>query len=118
MQSRIGDVIRYEDIFTEYQYQKYFASAKQSGTPYRVIPIEQSAIKDFKELVKLQNWARDTNNQPIKWSKVREAKVSPEEPYVVSFQYDFSSEYLKLDVKKKRGRPVVLETFQIPAAYR
>jgi len=76
----------------------------RGSKPSIVKELEQREVYDMEDLLRGQNWDRDTSGDEVRWGDVREVQVSGDSPRILKFKYDFLSEYLVLQVESSENR--------------
>lgn len=124
MHAAIERSVYKKEIYDQEEWYDYVRNAKKNvpdnnpAEKYEIIKVgEDLEVLDFKKLVSVQNWTKDTSNNNVKWTKVREIHFSPQEPDIVKIKYEYNGDYVILNTTKKRGRPINLKTYQPPTAY-
>lgn len=107
---------RHQEIYTKVEYLERLRTAKQEPPPHRVSDMSQEMIYDLKSLVKKQTWAKDLNNQQIKWSKVRAIEVDPTKTGMF-FKNQYDDDFTALKTNAKKGHPVNVAMYPLTPAY-
>ncbi|XP_060806519.1 uncharacterized protein LOC132903184 [Amyelois transitella] len=77
---------------------------KTSGDPYEVINITQNMFLDFKGCLDNLKWDKNTDNETVKWSKIREVVVKSDFPNTIFYKYNLHEEESKrIDLLQKRN---------------
>jgi len=118
MHARIEDQVRNKNIYSVQEWLTEIQSAKKSGEAYIIHELKNEDVYDLHYLVDKQNWAKDSENQQVKWSKVREVSVSHNNPNVVMYRYNFEVEPISVNITMKHGEnDVDLQYYMPPVAY-
>ena len=93
--------------------------AKAEGTPYTVKEMSTSDIFDFKSLLANKNWSRNSNNEKIQWTRIREVTVHAQHYDRIEYKYNFEDESKTIIVLRSGHRNTgrFSREFQIKKAY-
>ena len=114
-----GNIERATELVDMFDFQDWvdaITETKETLPKYNVKLLNQKSIYTFKPLVQKQNWSLDTERNNVTWKKVKEIHVNAEEGNLIRVKYDYDGDYVTMKVNKP-GHPVVLKTYQPPAAY-
>ncbi|KAF9796762.1 hypothetical protein SFRURICE_012613 [Spodoptera frugiperda] len=81
--------------------------------------IKQEEIFDFKTLLANKNWTKNTANQKVMWTTIREIKVNAEQFDRIEYKYDFDDEPKTIIVIRagKRNQQRLANEFDLKRAY-
>jgi len=113
MHALIEKKARRREFFDTDAWVNHIRAVKVNGAKYEVNVVEQDHFLDFKRLVALQNWDTDTTHCRVKWSKVRQVRVDPQQSNVVFFRYEYRGEEFTMNTNSRRGRPVSLKSYKL-----
>ncbi|KAK3926607.1 putative tRNA pseudouridine synthase D [Frankliniella fusca] len=117
MHARIENEAERKEIFTPDEWVKLIEEAKQDGKQYIINRLETGKVSDLHYLVDRQNWDRNTSNEQVHWSKVREVVTDSKNPNTVFYRYNFT-EQLKTVIVTMKDRSILdLTAFTPPCAY-
>ncbi|KAK3929732.1 Nuclear receptor coactivator 3 [Frankliniella fusca] len=117
MHARIENEALRKEIFTPEEWMALIEGAKQEGKKYIINKLKNENVSDLHFLVDRQNWDRNTNNEQVLWSKVREVVVDWKSPNTILYRYGFSELLKTVVVKMKDGSEMDLSMFVPPQAY-
>ncbi|KAL4711632.1 hypothetical protein ACJJTC_011340 [Scirpophaga incertulas] len=66
--------------------------AKSEGDPYIIKEMKQEEIFDFKAFLANKNWTKNTANEKVTWTSVREVKVTAQQYDRIEYKYDLNDE--------------------------
>lgn len=92
---------KYKNIYTPSEWSSLIRWAKSKGSPYNVIDVAQNMIYDFKKMQTNThfNWTKNSEGQKIFWSKIKQIRVSRDEPYVLYYKNDLSEDAIENHIK-------------------
>lgn len=76
-------------IYTPDQWYALVRWAKVTPPLYNVIEMSLTEFYNFKVLLNARNWTKNSSQQKISWTKIKEIEVESQEPHVVKFKYSF-----------------------------
>uniref|UniRef100_A0A2H1VXX2 SFRICE_029026 n=1 Tax=Spodoptera frugiperda TaxID=7108 RepID=A0A2H1VXX2_SPOFR len=117
--STIERACRHKSIWVPEEWYCLARWAKSEGTPYIVKEIKQEEIFDFKTLLANKNWTKNTANQKVMWTTIREIKVNAEQFDRIEYKYDFDDEPKTIIVIRagKRNQQRLANEFDLKRAY-
>ncbi|KAK3929672.1 Alanine racemase [Frankliniella fusca] len=117
MHARIENEALRKEIFNPEEWMALIEGAKQEGKKYIINKLKNENVSDLHFLVDRQNWDRNTNNEQVLWSKVREVVVDWKSPNTILYRYGFSELLKTVVVKMKDCSEMDLSMFVPPQAY-
>lgn len=92
--------------------------AKREGIPYNVTEMTLGDFYNFKDLLANKNWVKDVTNEKMKWTQIREVKVTSNIFDRIEFKYNFDEEPKTLVVLRSTKRNTQrTDDFKISPAY-
>lgn len=92
-------------------------TAKRGKTPYIVVEVDQDMIFDLKELVKKQNWEKNTQGVKVPWSCIKEVSSDVTNSGFLQYKLNFDNLPSSLSTKTI-GHPLNLKSYQLEKAYK
>lgn len=83
----------------------------KSENPYKVRDLKREQVYDFKELLKKRNWAKNTQNEKIMWTKIREFIIEESQPNKLHYKYSLEDDSMTLIIRKQT-RNIITETLK------
>lgn len=100
-------------IYTPLEWFSLVRWAKQDGKPYNVIEMKHTDFFDYKQLLTGRNWAKNINGAIVKWNKIKEVRISSQDPFKIEYRYDLAdSNFMTIAIttntrRRQRNRNVV-----------
>ncbi|CAH0691917.1 unnamed protein product [Spodoptera exigua] len=93
--------------------------AKAEGNPYKVIEMKTSDIYDFKSLLANKNWSKNSENEKIQWTRLREVTVHALHYDRIEYKYNFEDEPKTIKILRSGNRNTerLSREFEIKQAY-
>lgn len=89
-------------IYTPAQWFALVRWSKVKPPNYTVIEMSFTDFYNYKVLLDGRNWAKNTKNQKISWTKIREVQVVSNEPYILNYRYSFEEDNV-MNLLTKKG---------------
>ena len=91
-------------IFSSFDWVTVMRTAKSGQKPYHVVEVERGMIFDLNNVGNNQNWEKDTMNQKVRLSHIREIRTGEGDNHILRFKYEFDGDLCDLNLKQTRGR--------------
>lgn len=118
MHARIEDEATLKNIYNVEEWSVLIQGAKKEGETYVVNRLLNNKVLDLHYLVDRQNWAKNTDNQKVQWSNIREIKVTWERPNILLYRNNFTDDFKTVQVSLKPGHVIDMDHYTPPQAYK
>lgn len=104
-------------IYTPEEWKLLVRWAKVTGDSYEVIDVDRSLIYDFKDQLKNKNWVKNTDNNKVVWTNIKEVCVDGTQSNKIHYKYALSDDSMTLILRKETRNyniPMLCKAYEAP----